>query len=308
MDKLASLYRDHIAAVKKRHDRALAATGYDAVIIFAGALRYQFLDDNSYPFKVNPHFKQWVPVVDNPQCFVVYTPGEKPKLVFYQPVDYWYKPAETPRGWWVDQFDISVITDPDQAKQYFPRGRQTALIGEWSDPFEGKINPEPLLNHLHWERSWKTDYEIECMRIANISGARGHRAAERAFREGQSEYEIHLAYLRAATGDRGGNVGVAAARRRVATQRCCRSRASSDAGRPIIRRGRASASVRAVDVVEQEGERSAAGNVDGVDCATSGDVAAALRRQSDGLKPVATPIVAADTRVSVATGFSPSIH
>ena len=197
-DKLASLYPDHIATVKKRHDRALAATGFDAVIIFAGALRYVFLDDNSYPFRVNAHFKAWLPVVDNPHCFVVYAPGSKPKLVYYQPVDYWYKPAETPSGWWVDQFDIQVITDPDQAKQHFPRGKRTALIGEWTDPFDGQINPEALLNRLHWERSWKTDYEIESMRRANARGARGHRAAERAFREGQSEYEIHLAYLRAA--------------------------------------------------------------------------------------------------------------
>jgi Xaa-Pro dipeptidase len=35
------------------------------------------------------------------------------------------------------------------------------------------------------------------MRRANLRGARGHRAAERAFRAGESEYEIHLAYLRA---------------------------------------------------------------------------------------------------------------
>ena len=31
-----------------------------------------------YPFKVNPHFKMWVPVLDNPNCFVIYTPGVKP--------------------------------------------------------------------------------------------------------------------------------------------------------------------------------------------------------------------------------------
>ena len=52
------------------------------------------------------------------------------------------------------------------------------------------------MHRLHWERSWKTDYEIECMRQANVRGVRGHRAAERAFRDGESEYEIHLAYLR----------------------------------------------------------------------------------------------------------------
>jgi Xaa-Pro dipeptidase len=196
-DKLASLYPDHIATVKKRHDRALAATGYDGVVIFSGALRYVFLDDHYYPFKVNAHFKWWAPVVDNPHCFVVYTPGSKPTVVFYQPVDYWYKPPETPSAFWVDQFDIRIIKEPDEAKQYFPKGKHTALIGEWEGAFGGDVNPQPLLERLHWERSWKTDYEIEALRGANASGARGHRAAERAFRDGQSEYEIHLAYLRA---------------------------------------------------------------------------------------------------------------
>src|SRR5207247_23271 len=50
---------------------------------------------------------------------------------------------------------------------------------------------------LHWERSWKTDYEIECIREATVRGARGHKVAERAFRAGATEYEIHLEYLRA---------------------------------------------------------------------------------------------------------------
>jgi Xaa-Pro dipeptidase len=61
------------------------------------------------------------------------------------------------------------------------------------------LNPKALLDQIHWDRSWKTEYEIECMRQANVRGARAHRAAERAFRDGESEYEIHLAYLRAAS-------------------------------------------------------------------------------------------------------------
>ncbi|HVR44295.1 MAG TPA: Xaa-Pro dipeptidase, partial [Thermoanaerobaculia bacterium] len=58
-------------------------------------------------------------------------------------------------------------------------------------------NPPQLLNRLHYDRAWKTEYEIECMRRANEIGVRGHRAAERAFRDGASELDIHLEYLRA---------------------------------------------------------------------------------------------------------------
>ncbi len=57
------------------------------------------------------------------------------------------------------------------------------------------MNPEALLNALHFERSWKTDYEIACLAEANVRGVRGHRAAARAFREGKSEFEIHIDYL-----------------------------------------------------------------------------------------------------------------
>ena len=190
-DRIADLYADHIATLKQRTDRALASTKFDHLVVHAGAQRLQFLDDMYYPFKVNPQFKAWVPVVDNPHCWIVYTPGEKPRLIYWQPVDYWHKPADTPSGFWIDQFDIRMIANPDDAKQHFPTSGRIAMIGE------GEENPEDLLNALHWERAWKTDYELECLRRANARGARGHRATERAFRDGASEYEMHVAYLRA---------------------------------------------------------------------------------------------------------------
>ena len=197
-DRISQLYPAHLATLKKRHDRALAESGYDHLIIFGGTTRMTFLDDNPYPFKPNPHFKAWVPVLDNPNCFVVYTPGQKPKLIYFQPVDYWYKPAATPSGYWVDQFDIRIIGTPQDARQHLPNKGNIAFIGEPDGEHAGDLNPTPLLNRLHFDRTWKTEYEIECMREANRIGARAHRAAEKAFRSGASEYEIHVEYLRAA--------------------------------------------------------------------------------------------------------------
>ncbi len=195
MKALASLYPTHIATVKERHDRALAATSFDQVVVFSGALNVQFLDDNYYPFKTNPHFKSWVPVIDNPNCYVIYSPGRKPLLVYWQPVDYWYKPADTPSGYWVDQFDIVIIRDPEEAKQHFPKQGRTAYLGEPNALHGAGLNPEELLSRLHWERSWKTGYEIACIRLANEIGTRAHTAAARAFSEGRSEFEIHIDYL-----------------------------------------------------------------------------------------------------------------
>ena len=192
MTDLAALYPEHIAAVKRRHDAALAATGFDAAVIFSGAIHIAFLDDEMYPFKPNPHFKSWVPVVNNPHCFIVYAPGQTPRLVFFQPVDYWYKPPDTPSGTWTEFFDIRIIRTPEEARQHFPSGR-VAFIGEELD------NPKALLDLLHWERAWKTDYEIECMALANRKAVRGHRAAEQSFRAGAAEYDIHIDYLRASS-------------------------------------------------------------------------------------------------------------
>ena len=202
LDKLSTLYRAHITVLKLRHDRAMEATKFDHLVVFAGAQHVQYLDDMGYPFKVNPHFKYWVPVVDNPHCLLIYTPGLKPRLVYHQPVDYWHKPAGPPDGWWTVPFDIDVIARPEQAAQFIPKDGRVAFIGEWDDTFrawgELQSNPQELVDRLHYDRAWKTEYEIECLRIANEIGARAHQAAEKAFKAGHSEYDIHLAYLSAA--------------------------------------------------------------------------------------------------------------
>jgi Xaa-Pro dipeptidase len=200
-DALVTIYTAHVTILKLRHDRALADSQFDHAVIFSGALHYQFLDDMAYPFKPNPHFKAWVPVTDNPNCFVVYTPGLKPKLLYWAPVDYWHLMPSPPTAKWVEKFDLVLIANPGEAQQYIPSGR-VAFIGEWDEQFAswGDLtpNPEQVMNSLHWDRSKKTEYEIECVRRANVRAAKGHLAAERSFREGKSEFEIHFDYLRAA--------------------------------------------------------------------------------------------------------------
>lgn len=200
-DALATIYTAHVTIYKLRYDIALAESKFDHAVIYSGGLHYQFVDDMPYPFKVNPHFKAWAPVTDNPNCFIVYTPGLKPKLVYHQPVDYWHKVAGTPKAAWVEKFDLVMIADPAEAKKYIPKGR-IAFLGEWDPAFASwgdfTPNPEAVVNSLHFDRAKKTEYEIECVRRANQRAARGHKAAERAFREGGSEYEINFAYLRGA--------------------------------------------------------------------------------------------------------------
>ncbi len=199
---LGSLYPDHIKTIKSRHDQALERAGASHAIIYSGAPRAVFLDDYNYPFKPNPHFVSWLPLTQTPYCYVIHTPGETPVLVYYQEQDYWHLPPANPDGHWAEQFDIRVVHTNDDVARHFPDDRSKCiLIGEIDDPAHAfgidRINPSRALKFLHYGRGVKTAYELECMRGASRRGVKGHRAAEKAFRAGRSEYEIHLDYCRA---------------------------------------------------------------------------------------------------------------
>lgn len=198
---LDALFAEHFHQQCQRMMHALQAARLDRVAIHAGRAPLQFLDDQHYPFKVNPHFKAWAPLLDAADSWIVFEPDRKPVLVLYQPDDYWHKPPVLPRARWIEHFDLVVIRTPADAQAYVVGTGRTALLGAEEREFASwgfaAANPPALLQPLHYERAAKTAYEIECMRRANVLGARGHRAAEAAFRAGASEFEIHLAYLRA---------------------------------------------------------------------------------------------------------------
>jgi Xaa-Pro dipeptidase len=186
-----------------RTDQALEASGFDALVIQAGNPPVQFLDDQDYPFKVNPHFKAWVPVTDNPGCMLIYAPGSAPKLLFYQPNDYWHKPASMPKAGWTAMVEVIPMADAAQGPAHWAGLGRTAFIGPQEflaaqgAAADGAVNPPELLARLHFERAVKTGYELECLRRANAIGVRGHRAALAAFRRGASEFEAHMRYLEA---------------------------------------------------------------------------------------------------------------
>ncbi len=204
-DGLDQLYAAHLRTLMQRTDVALAAAGFDALVIHAGAPPVQFLDDQDYPFKVNPHFKAWVPILDNPRCILVYSPGARPKVLFHQPNDYWHKPAAMPQAPWAAEVDVTPMADPSKASEQWGKLGRVAHIGTDIDPNSiapggiepGALNPADLLTRLHYDRAVKTGYELECLRRASALGARGHRAAYAAFRGGASEYEANMRYLEA---------------------------------------------------------------------------------------------------------------
>ncbi len=197
---LATLYAAHVKTLTQRTAAALERGDFDRLVIPAGQPGYQFLDDRDYPYFVNPHFKHWLPVTRAPGSWLVITPGEKPKLIFLQPHDYWHVVPDAPSGYWVDHFDIHLIRKAEEARALLPKDTaRCAIIGEGAWGLEGVVpnNPLAVIEYLHYQRSYKTPYELTLMRVASRLGARGHDAAERAFRDGKSEFGIHMDYLSA---------------------------------------------------------------------------------------------------------------
>ncbi len=193
-------YKNHVAELQRRWERALRAEGYDAVLIHAGSKLASFLDDYEYPFRCNPHLLWWAPLTSQHDSALLIRPGKRPRLFYYQPDDYWYLPPADPDSWWADEFEVLPVRDADAWKQAGINHR-TACIGDAASLAEAvdaaQLNPQRLLNRIHLERTRKTPYEIACMAEAARLGAIAHTAAEQAFREGLSEYDIHQRYCMA---------------------------------------------------------------------------------------------------------------
>lgn len=201
-EQLASHYAQHVNRQLQLASHVLINERLDGLVIHSGQPLRQFLDDMDYPFKVNPHFKSWLPVIDNPHCWIVVEPDKKPQLIFYRPVDFWHKVPDEPNEFWTEHFEIKMLLSPSEVGQILPYDKSNyAYIGSHIDVAQalsfGHINPEPLLNYFHYHRAYKTDYEKVCLREANRLAVQGHQAAKQMFFEQGSEYEIQQAYLSA---------------------------------------------------------------------------------------------------------------
>lgn len=196
------LYKDHIAELQQRTRNVLARENLDALVIHSGQAKRKFLDDMDYPFKANPHFKAWLPVIDNPHCWLLVDGVNKPKLIFYRPKDFWHKVPDEPNDFWAEYFDILLLEKANMVETLLPYDKaRLAYLGEYLEVAKAlgfsHINPEPVMSYLHYYRAYKTAYEQACMRIANRMAVAGHHAAAAAFYAGGSEFDIQLAYLAA---------------------------------------------------------------------------------------------------------------
>ncbi len=124
METLASLYNDHLATLQQRAREVLERNNLDALLIHSGELQRVFLDDHSYPFKVNANFKAWVPVTSVPNCWLWVDGVNKPKLWFYSPVDYWHSVEPLPNSFWTKSIELLPLTNADDIAGQLPQQRE----------------------------------------------------------------------------------------------------------------------------------------------------------------------------------------
>jgi Xaa-Pro dipeptidase len=201
MNELLKHYPSHVAELQNRSKNALKRDNLQGFVIHSGQEIKVFLDDYSYPFKVNPHFKAWLPLIDLPNCWLIINGEDKPTLIYYQPVDFWHKVKVLEDSYWNEEFTIKVISDATDVGKLLPRNKKGyAYIGsniEVANELGFKsINPESPLNYIHYHRAYKTHYEQECIRLANAIAVKGHKIAKASFLEGSSEFDIQQDYLK----------------------------------------------------------------------------------------------------------------
>lgn len=199
---LAPLYVTHVADRFAWAAGLLERQSYDGLLIAAGSVLHPFRDDGDYPFKVNPYFKAWLPLLDRPGSYVWLAAGDsRPVLFYHQPDDIWHQINPMTDAAVQQAFTVVVIRERSDVAAWL-RGRQVtrlAFVGEAADcpDLPAEQNPPALLAEIDYRRAYKSDYEVACMRLATEQAVAGHRAAANCFHAGGAEYDIHMAYLQA---------------------------------------------------------------------------------------------------------------
>jgi Xaa-Pro dipeptidase len=198
---LEATYPAHLEALQRGYEAALAAHGFDAVVLCSGApaSRNQF-DDQSWPLMPTPAFAHWCPLVEA-DAFIVVAPGKRPRLVRTIADDFWetVAPPESNHFWAC--FELTEVT-AGHAGEALPAGKVAVITRDAAGAPPGTVNPPALIEAIDLLRTRKSAYEIECLAEASRRAARGHKKASELFKgQTPSELELHLAYLAASEQD-----------------------------------------------------------------------------------------------------------
>jgi Xaa-Pro dipeptidase len=197
MNHLELMYQQHIKIMLERIHILIEKESLSALWIFSGSEHSFFQDDQGYPFKLNPHFNAWLPLLTHPYCWLHITTSDKPVLFFYHREDFWHVHETLPDFIKIDQIETRFISDKQAIKSLIQPS--DAFVGVETNLASAlgfkRINPPEILHYLNYHRAYKTDYEIECIRQANAISVKGHQAVAKAFQAKASEFELNQIYL-----------------------------------------------------------------------------------------------------------------
>lgn len=191
---MQSLQCDHIDILQRRYSQAMENHQFDALLISSGAAPMRYADDQAYPFQGFGPFVHWTGWAQLEHSWLLVRPSARPVLWVHAPEDFWHAHDELPDEPWLD--DMVVYRTPKAGVPDLGTRGRLAVVG---DPaclagVDGEHNPPALVAALEEIRVRKTPYEIHCLETANARAAVGHRAAQQAFLNGGSEFEVRIAF------------------------------------------------------------------------------------------------------------------
>jgi Xaa-Pro dipeptidase len=190
---MTNLYQNHLAELIRRYEDAMRYFGLNAIVLASGEKSYYFQDDHTHSFHAYSGAQQWLPFLLGAETYLILKAGQKPTLIWPVRDDFWHAPNRVPNGDWQHNWNIVEAKKTDKWFTTLPA--KTAWLGpqpmSFSRPCEG------LKAYVDFAKAIKTPYEIQAMQRASDRGAKGHIAAKNAFLAGESELEIHLAFLQA---------------------------------------------------------------------------------------------------------------
>lgn len=195
-------YDAHVRTVTARWNEALELAGFDSAVIMAGSPRMYFQDDQTMNFRANPDFAQFIPTDACMDASLLLRRGERPKLFFLAPEDYWHAPP-VPPSWVGTAVDLEVFADAETLRSALAHAvatsGKTVLMSETADSNLGcaGFNDSRVMAMVHYQRACKTPFERQALRQATATAVQGHLAARKCFEAGGSEFAINLAYLQA---------------------------------------------------------------------------------------------------------------
>jgi len=196
---LTAPFLDHLRVRLDYAAQAMAAHGFDALVISSGQPLGYFADDQDAPFVTVPHFRHYCPLT-GPHHVLKLEPGRRPLLIRYAPEDFWYEQLPLGAPFWLQGFDLVEAPSLEAVWTALGRPERAAYLGNETDRALQaglELNPPGLTAFLDWGRSFKTPYEVLCLEQATVRGGKGHTAARAAFLAGASELEIHYAFVQA---------------------------------------------------------------------------------------------------------------